>query len=122
MREEKEAADRQSANEVLESAMFKTSISLYELLGAQAIDAGGEDLANRMSEVFKQVNTAGDGEMTFGEMQRAVVDTNVFVQEDMLQMTFHSFDLDLNEALNLGEFTDMCKALLAVRAKKQKKK
>jgi len=42
------------------------------------------------------------------------------VQEEMLTMTFHTFDLDLNQCLNFEEFSDMCTNLLEVRAKKQK--
>ena len=37
-------------------------------------------------------------------------------------MTFHRFDMDLNEALNEQEFCEMCGDLLRVRASKQKKK
>jgi len=40
----------------------------------------------------------------------------------MLELTFHKFDLDLNEALNMEEFTDLCVDLLQVRAARIKKK
>jgi hypothetical protein len=42
-------------------------------------------------------------------------------QEEMLLLTFHKFDLDLNQALNIDEFTEMCTALLEMRKQRQKK-
>jgi len=45
-----------------------------------------------------------------------------FGQEEMLTLTFHKFDLDLNQALNVDEFTDMCTALLEMREKRKKKR
>jgi hypothetical protein len=44
-----------------------------------------------------------------------------FTQEEMLLLTFHKFDLDLNQALNIDEFTEMCTALLEMRKQRQKK-
>jgi Ca2+-binding EF-hand superfamily protein len=107
--------------QVLDAAIFKTAIALCELLGdAVSFESGGEDLEQRIAKLFKKVNINNDGEITFDEFQRAIVDTDIFVQEEMLTMTFHTFDLDLNQCLNLEEFSDMCTNLLEVRAKKQK--
>ena len=66
------------------------------------------------------MNAANDGEVSFDEMKHAVIDTDVFVPEEMLQITLQTFDLDQNQALNASEFSDMCSQLLAIRAKMQK--
>ena len=120
LRQHKEAADQASANEVLESAMFKVSIALYVLLGEEDVNAGGDQLNNRVAEIFKTVNAANNGEVSFDEMKHAVIDTDVFVPEEMLQITLQTFDLDQNQALNASEFSDMCSQLLTIRAKMQK--
>lgn len=110
-RAEKEEAI--AAAEAEAAALRIVGISLKEMLHqvnhTYTSDADIEALA---PDMFKHVNTCGDGRMSFEELKQAVIDTDLQIQDNHLRMALDLFDHERKGGLDIANFTSMLKALL----------
>mmetsp|Transcript_19854 Transcript_19854/g.47333 ORF Transcript_19854/g.47333 Transcript_19854/m.47333 type:complete len:300 (+) Transcript_19854:3-902(+) len=82
---------------------------LHQVNHTYTSDADIEALA---PDMFKHVNTCGDGRMSFEELKQAVIDTDLQIQDNHLRMALDLFDHERKGGLDIANFTSMLKALL----------
>ena len=81
----------------------KGKISKEELFTGLSLMINSDELNNDINDIFANIDTNKDNYLSYEEFIRAVVDKNIFLEDNVLKYAFHHFDLQKKGEINLND-------------------